>query len=196
VDEALKYFNSMEKNFQITPATEHYTCMVDTLGRAGRLEEAENFINKMEKPDIVIWKALLGACRSHGDVERAERVADNALKLDSQNASVYVLLGNIYSSFGRLDDSFEVRRMMKGGGVKKISGKTWIEINGKLHSFLVQDKSHKYSKEIYEELDKLSQEMKESGFIPNTKFVLLMKEKIQWNIIFVDIVKNWQLDLD
>ena len=61
---------------------------------------------------------------------------------------------------------------MKDDGIKKIPGKTWIEINGKLYSFLVQDNSHSHSKEIYEELDKLSQEMKKSGFIPNTKFVL------------------------
>ena len=60
VDEALHYFNTMKDQYQITPDVTHYNCVVDTLGRAGRLEEAENLIKTMPQPDIITWITLLG----------------------------------------------------------------------------------------------------------------------------------------
>src|SRR6185503_11146103 len=106
----------------IKPNIEHYTCLVDVLGRSGRLEEAENLINKMESPDIITWKALLGACRLHNDVERAKRISENIIKLDPKDASTYVLLGNIYSSVGRSNDKLDIQRKMKDYGIKE---NTW-----------------------------------------------------------------------
>ncbi|XP_057838577.2 pentatricopeptide repeat-containing protein At1g05750, chloroplastic [Cryptomeria japonica] len=47
VNEGKKYFDCMTQNYNLTPAMEHYGCMVDLLGRAGNLDEAEDFINKM-----------------------------------------------------------------------------------------------------------------------------------------------------
>ena len=82
VDEALNYFRSMKDKYQVLPDVTHYNCIVDTLARAGHLEEAENLINTMEQPDVVTWIALLGGCRWKNDIERAERAAENALKLD------------------------------------------------------------------------------------------------------------------
>ncbi|XP_062182301.1 putative pentatricopeptide repeat-containing protein At3g13770, mitochondrial [Phragmites australis] len=58
------------------PALQHYTCMVEMLGRAGEVEEAERLVAGMEaRPDRVICAALLAACRVHGRVDVAERVA-------------------------------------------------------------------------------------------------------------------------
>ncbi|XP_057956254.1 putative pentatricopeptide repeat-containing protein At3g11460, mitochondrial isoform X2 [Malania oleifera] len=72
-----EYFEMMEGRFQVKPRTEHYTCMVDMLGRAGRVKEAEELILGMEmEPDDALWSALLGACKIHGRVEVAERVAE------------------------------------------------------------------------------------------------------------------------
>ena len=100
VDEALYYFNSMNNQFQITPNNMHINCIIDTLGRAGHLEEAENIIKEMKEPDIITWTTLLGACRWYNDIERAERAAENALMLEPQSAYIYVLLANIYSVAG------------------------------------------------------------------------------------------------
>jgi len=125
----------------------------------------------MEQPDAVSWRALLGACRWHKDIKRAEYAAENALKLDPNNASIYVLLSNIYSAANRWDDKAKMLLKMKENGIKKIPGQTWIEINGKIHTFLVDDNSHKQSNEIQQELKKLYNEMIESGYIPNTNFV-------------------------
>ena len=67
------------------------------LARAARLEEAEQFISSMEvAPNIKTWTALLGACRTHKDVPRAERAAEQALKINHSEAPIYVLLANVY----------------------------------------------------------------------------------------------------
>ena len=106
------------------------------------------------------------------DVERAESIAEKAFNLNQQDSSIYVLLSNIYASKGRFQDVNRIRELMKQNGVKKIPGQTWIEINGKVHSFIVEDKSHEFTNEIYEELEKLNKEMKLAGYIPNTNFIL------------------------
>jgi pentatricopeptide repeat protein len=76
----------------ISPKLEHYTCMVDLLGHAGHLQEAENMIKAMPwEPDVTTWKAMLGACRIHGNVEMGERVAKRVLELEPENAAGCVL---------------------------------------------------------------------------------------------------------
>lgn len=75
VKKGKEYFQMMEKEFGMRPVLEHYTCMVDMLGRAGQVEEAEELILGMKiEPDEALWNALLSACRIHGKVEVAERV--------------------------------------------------------------------------------------------------------------------------
>ncbi|XP_073013913.1 pentatricopeptide repeat-containing protein At1g18485-like [Typha latifolia] len=65
---------------------EHYTCMVDVLGRAGRVEEAEALLTEMEaeEMDEGIWAALLAACRLHGRIDVAERIADRLYGLKAE----------------------------------------------------------------------------------------------------------------
>eukprot|EP01018_Ginkgo_biloba_P002434 Gb_04611 [translate_table: standard] len=104
VDKGRQYFNRMSQSYHITPTMEHYGCMVDLLGRAGLLAEAQDFINKMPiKPDISVWGCLLGACRVHNNVELGERVADCLFELNPTNAAPYVVLSNIYAAAGRWD---------------------------------------------------------------------------------------------
>ncbi|XP_010246993.1 PREDICTED: pentatricopeptide repeat-containing protein At3g46790, chloroplastic-like [Nelumbo nucifera] len=75
--EGRKYFKMMEGRFGLRPGLQHYTCMVDMLGRAGHVEEAEALILDMKaEPDEALWGALLGACKIHGKIEVAERVAE------------------------------------------------------------------------------------------------------------------------
>ncbi len=75
VDEGMHCYASMVTDYMISAKLEHYTCMVDLLGHAGHLQEAENVVMAMPcKPQVAAWMALLGACRIHGNVEMAERV--------------------------------------------------------------------------------------------------------------------------
>lgn len=79
-DKGKQYFQMMEGRFGVRPGLEHYTSMVDLLGRVGEVEEAEKLILGMEvEPDEALFRALLGACKIHGKVEVAERVAEKVL---------------------------------------------------------------------------------------------------------------------
>ncbi|KAK9071460.1 hypothetical protein SSX86_010029 [Deinandra increscens subsp. villosa] len=76
-DKGKEYFQMMKFRFQLRPSLEHCTCMVDMLGRAGRVEEAEAMVEMMDAiPDEALWGALLAACKTHGKVEVAERLAE------------------------------------------------------------------------------------------------------------------------
>ena len=163
----------METEFGITPAIQHKTCMVDAYGRAGDLEKAQNFLSqKISQPDIISWTALLGAYRTHGNVEGAEYVAQKILELEPTNVSAYVLLANIYRAAGHSDAAKRVREQMDHCGVKKIPGQTWVEVNGKRHTFVVHDRSHESTEEIYRKLRELVAEAKEAGYSPITSLVL------------------------
>eukprot|EP01018_Ginkgo_biloba_P002504 Gb_20571 [translate_table: standard] len=138
VDEGRQYFDCMSEYYHITPAMEHYGCMVDLLGRAGHLDEAEDFINRMPiKPDATVWRCLLGACRIHNNIKLGERVAECLFELDPKNAAPYVLLSNMYAAAGRWDDIENIRSMMKEKRVKKTAGCSWIEVDREVHAFLV-----------------------------------------------------------
>ncbi|XP_061349333.1 pentatricopeptide repeat-containing protein At1g03540-like [Gastrolobium bilobum] len=77
IEKGREYFELMEVRFGVKPGVQHYTCMVDMLGRVGLVEEAEMLILRMEfEPDETLRGALLGACKIHGKVEVAERFAE------------------------------------------------------------------------------------------------------------------------
>eukprot|EP01018_Ginkgo_biloba_P007395 Gb_14172 [translate_table: standard] len=173
VDEGWRYFNCMSQNYGITPIMEHYACMVDLLGRAGCLDEAHDFIKKMPLvPTAGVWGALLGACRIYCNIELGEHVAKRLFDLEPGNAGYYVLLSNIYAAAGKWNDVVKVRTMMKSREVRKTPGCSWIEVNNRIHSFLVADRSHPQSDKIYETLETLVGQMEEEGYVPNTNFVL------------------------
>ncbi|KAL6078709.1 Pentatricopeptide repeat-containing protein, variant 2 [Balamuthia mandrillaris] len=173
VEEGLACFAAMKEKHNIQPTTEHFNCMVDLLGRAGRLEEAEALIHTMEvPPDAVTWKALLGACRGGKDVERGRRAAERAIALDPKDASSFVVLSNILAAAGRWEEVEKVRKEMKERKVKKEAGRSWITVDGEVHSFVVKDRSHPRSTEIFHHLDQLIQQMKAAGYQPATEWVL------------------------
>ncbi|KAK9289043.1 hypothetical protein L1049_017514 [Liquidambar formosana] len=123
VEAGERYFKSMKGVYNVDPNIKHYGCMVDLLGRAGRLEEAEKLIRSMPmKADVVIWGTLLAACRTHGNVEIGERAAESLATLDTSHGASRVLLSNIYADAGRWDDSFLVRRAMQSQRMKKSPG--------------------------------------------------------------------------
>jgi len=157
VDDGWQYFNNMTENYGIVPTMDHYSCMVDLLGRAGLLNEAENFINQMPmKPDACVWEPLLGACRIHNNVELGECVAGHLFELDPTNAAHYVLLSNMYAAVGRWDGIEKVRNMMRDRSVKKMPGCSWIEVNNKVYTFLTGDKIRPHMQDIHTKLDECS----------------------------------------
>ncbi|CAM6036960.1 unnamed protein product [Sphagnum compactum] len=173
VDEGVHFFESASLVYSVCAAVEHYACMVDLLGRAGCLDEAESLITTMPcEPSGSVWNALLGACRIYGNVEMGERIAKRVLESDPGNAAGYVLLSNIYAAAGKWDSSANVHRQRLERGVKKEPGRTWIEVNNEVHSFIVNDEEHPQISEIHAELKRLSVPMNNLGYVPDTRFVL------------------------
>ncbi|KAJ1697606.1 hypothetical protein LUZ63_006118 [Rhynchospora breviuscula] len=122
IDEGLNHFNSMRKYYSIPPTLEHCACVVDMLGRAGKVLEAYDFIKKMEmNPDRGVWGALLGACRMHGRLDLAEFVARDLLKSGYHDVTYYILLINMYGDVGRWQDAEALRKAMQEMELKKMA---------------------------------------------------------------------------
>ncbi|KAG7564061.1 Pentatricopeptide repeat [Arabidopsis suecica] len=156
IDEGIDYFYSMEKVYDLVPQVEHYGCLVDLLGRGGRLKEAIKVVQTMPmEPNVVIWGALLGACRMHNEVDIAKEVLDNLVKLDPSDPGNYTLLSNIYAAAEDWEGVADIRSKMKSMGVEKPSGASSVELEDGIHEFTVFDKSHPKSDQIYQMLGSL-----------------------------------------
>ncbi|XP_077227955.1 pentatricopeptide repeat-containing protein At5g15300-like [Tasmannia lanceolata] len=142
VYEGREYFDLMRIEYGINPNIKHYGCMVDILGRAGLLSEAFEFVETMMiKPNAIIWRTLLGACRVHGNVELGEHANQRLLEMRPDESGDYVLLSNIYASMGEWNGVERVRRLMDDRGVRKEAGCSLIEADNKeLMHFLLDSK--------------------------------------------------------
>ncbi|KAK7251805.1 hypothetical protein RIF29_35340 [Crotalaria pallida] len=173
VNLGIKYFDTMVKDFGIEARPEHYACMVDLLGRAGRLFEAVDLIKSMPfKPHPAIFGTLLGACRIHKNLHLAEFAAKNLLELDPTSATGYVQLANIYAAQNRWDHVARIRSSMKENNVVKAPGYSWIEINSVVHEFRSSDRLHPELASIHKKLNELEKKMKLAGYVPNLEFAL------------------------
>ncbi|KAL5758121.1 hypothetical protein ACOSP7_020732 [Xanthoceras sorbifolium] len=165
VTEGLKYFNSMQHKYLIVPNLKHYACIVDLLGRAGKLEEAYEFIQKIPmKPDAAIWGALLNACRIHQSVELGELAAEHIFETDTKHVGYYILWCNLYAASGKWDRVAKVRKIMREEGLTVDPGCSWVEVKGEVHAFLSGDNFHPQMKKINAVLEGFYEKMNEVGF--------------------------------
>ncbi|XP_056693781.1 pentatricopeptide repeat-containing protein At4g20770 [Spinacia oleracea] len=133
VSEGIRIFESMQIDYKVEPLLDHYTCIIDTLGRAGRLNEAEMLIRRMPcKDDPVIWEVLLSSCRIYSNILVAKRAAEELLSLNPRSSTPYVLLANVYSSMGKWEEVRKVREIMHDNKVGKDAGYSWTERNNEL----------------------------------------------------------------
>ncbi|PON56686.1 DYW domain containing protein [Parasponia andersonii] len=175
VDEGFRHFKSMSQVYGLAPQMEHYSCMVDLLGRAGKLNKIEDFINKMPfKPNVLIWRTILGACcRANGrNSELGQRAAEMLLELEPQNGVNYVLLANMYASGEKWEDVAKARMAMRKASVKKEAGCSWVTMKDRVHVFVAGDKSHPEKELIYKKLKELNKKMRDAGYVPEVKFAL------------------------
>ncbi|CAI0551958.1 unnamed protein product [Linum tenue] len=162
VDQGLNYFNSVMDHYKIKPNQEIYGCVVDLLGRAGRVEEAYELIQSMPfKPDESVWGALLSACKTHSLPGLAKLAALRVLDLQPNVVSTYVMLSNIYAAEGEWRESARMRKLMKEIVSKKVSGKSCIEVKNQVYSFVVGDTVGTHMERAYQTLGLLFQHMKE-----------------------------------
>ncbi|GFP98872.1 pentatricopeptide repeat-containing protein at1g53600 mitochondrial [Phtheirospermum japonicum] len=143
VDDGLKYFESMRTLFKVEPSPDHYACMVDLLGRAGQLDEAIKLIKSMPvEPHSGVWGALLGASRTHMNLDLAKVSAQHFLELEPNNAAPYVVLSDIYGFVGKKRDEEQMRLSKRLRGIKKSPGCSWIIVKDDVKLFFSGDKSN------------------------------------------------------
>ncbi|KAK7854921.1 pentatricopeptide repeat-containing protein At4g21065 [Quercus suber] len=173
VKEGCQHFNSMSLDYGITPEIEHYGCMVDLFCRAGLVLRAHKFIQKMPiKPNAVLWRTLLGACKTHGYKELSESITREVLELEPRSAENYVLVSNVYASQGRWSSVSKVRSQMKHKKAKKQHGWSSIEMGFAVHQFVMGDELHPEIRQIYQMLDQMAKKLKQEGHVATTIDVL------------------------
>ncbi|CAO2833775.1 unnamed protein product [Amaranthus hypochondriacus] len=171
--EGRKFFEDMFRVYRIHPRIDHYSCMVDLLGRAGLLEDAVGLIKSMTiEPNAGVWGALLGACRIHKNVELGKEAAENLFLLDSSDRRNYIMLSNIYSASGKWINASKIRYLMKEGNLIGGHGCSLIEHANKVYRFVSGDQSHPYSAKIYSKLEEIIRKIQEVGLERQTKFIL------------------------
>ncbi|KAK9149276.1 hypothetical protein Scep_008033 [Stephania cephalantha] len=164
VDEGKQTFSSMSEEYHISPGLEHYSAMVDLLGRSGRHGEATKLIDEMNlEPDFSVWTALLRASRVHGNMRLAIHAAENLIEIEPRNLIVRRLLTQLYGLDGRAVDSLTKRKPRKRNGTTSILGLSWLEVKNKVYSFMTGDHCMPYSDSIYAQLDNISRKIKAMG---------------------------------
>ncbi|GMI99714.1 hypothetical protein like AT5G13230 [Hibiscus trionum] len=186
LDQGQAYFSSMSQEYGVEPCIEHYSCMVWLLGRSGHLDKALKLIEEIPfKPSVMVWRALLGACVIHNNVELGRMSAQRILEMEPQDDATHVLLSNIYATARKWDNVTAIRQSMRKKGMKKEPGLSWIENQGMVHYFSVGDTSHPDTKVINGILEWLNARTRRAGFVPNCNAVLLdvehkEKERLLW----------------
>lgn len=164
IPEGLKYFDDMKNKYCIAPNLKHYACVVDLLGRSGKLDAAFQFIQEMPlEPDAAIWGALLNSCRIHRNVDHGELAARHIIEMDKESMGYFTLLCNFYSDTGKWDEISRLRTMMREKGIPVDPGCSWVEVKGKVHAFLTGDNFHPQIQEINVVLEGFYEKMKAAG---------------------------------
>ncbi|XP_044467514.1 pentatricopeptide repeat-containing protein At2g33680-like [Mangifera indica] len=160
-EDGICLFNEIEPIYGIKPILEHFNCMVDLLGRAGLLSEAMNLVKSSPYPHSpLLWRTLVSVSKLTGDLSFSILASKHLLNLEPEEAGSYILVSNMYAREGMLDEAAKVRTAMNDLKLSKEAGCSWIEINNTVHWFIASSKDHPRSREIYANLDLLSDEMK------------------------------------
>ncbi|CAN4121641.1 unnamed protein product [Withania somnifera] len=163
VNEGMCYFNSMVDH-GVKPVLDHYSCIVDLLGRARLLEEAREFIKKMPiQPNGVIWGSLLMSCRLQGNFWLGIEAAENRLALEPWSTSTHLQLVNLYAGLGYWDQAARVQKLIKDKGLVRDPGYSWIEISNQVFRFTAEDISMGHIKSIATLVDILVNHMRSFG---------------------------------
>lgn len=171
IKEGEELFSKLLETRGIKPRVEHYACLVDLLGRAGRLKEAKHLIDTMPvKANVGIWQTLLSGCRVHGDIKLGEKVCKILIRMDGKNPANYVMMSNLYGQAGYWHEHGKARERGRMKGLKKEAGMSWVEIEREVHFFRSGEDSHPLTLSIRETLKEVERRMKEElGYVYNLK---------------------------
>ncbi|TKY59998.1 Pentatricopeptide repeat-containing protein [Spatholobus suberectus] len=164
IDEGMLHFESMSKDYGIVPSMAHFVHVVDMIGSIGHLDEAFEFIEKMPmEPSADIWETLMNLCRVHGNTELGDCCAELVEQLDPSRLNEQSKAGLV---------PVKASDLTKEKEKKKLASKNLLEVRSRVHEYRAGDTSHPENDKIYALLRGLKSQMKEAGYIPETKFVL------------------------
>ncbi|KAK8469339.1 hypothetical protein PHAVU_005G052766 [Phaseolus vulgaris] len=151
VEKGLQILNSMGRDHPVEPDANHYACMVDVFSRAGRLDEAYEFIQRIPmEPTASAWGAVVGACRVYKNVELAKVSASKLFEIEPNNPGNYVSLFNILITAKLWSEASKTRILMKERGITKTPGCSWLQMGNRVYTFVVGDKNNMESGKIYD----------------------------------------------
>ncbi|KAL3619234.1 hypothetical protein CASFOL_036804 [Castilleja foliolosa] len=163
VEAGLDIFDSMDTCYGVKPSMEHFACVVDMLGRAGRIEDADRFVDKMPvQPGCDVWAALLGACAVSGNLAVAEKAARELEILGPENSVWRVALSNVYAAAGEWQKVAAIRAEMRGTGMRKEGGWSSVNVDGFELRFMAAETRHPESAVIYEVIGRLRDHMRDA----------------------------------
>lgn len=149
VEEGLMMFEAMKNEYGIVPGIEHYLGIIDVLGKSGHLNEAEEFIEKMPfEPTAEVWEALWNFSRIHGDLELEDHVEELLVALDPSK-----LIPNKVPLPQR-KRNLETNMMKEKNRVSEYRC------------------PNPYKEEVYQKLKGLNGQIREAGYVPDTRYVL------------------------
>ncbi|XP_022989321.1 pentatricopeptide repeat-containing protein At4g04370 isoform X2 [Cucurbita maxima] len=161
INQGLSIYESMAKDFSMPTNLEHRACIIDLLSRAGKVEEAYSFYNRMfEEPSIDVLGILLDACRVNGNVELGEVISRDMFELKPVDAGNYVQLAHSYASTSRWDGVEVAWTQMRSLGLKKLPGWSCIEVDGTSFTFFSVHNSHPKIEEIVWTVKLLSKDIR------------------------------------
>ncbi|KAK1298026.1 putative pentatricopeptide repeat-containing protein [Acorus calamus] len=175
VDRGLKHFKSMTRDHRLVPRMEHYSCVVDLLGRAGRLKEVEDFIRDMPiEPNVLVWRTVVCSFirAKAGNAGFAAEASEKLFELEPENAVNYVLASNMHASRGSWEGMERARARMSDARAVKEAGRSWVTMRDGVHVFRAGDRSHPEVAGIYAKLGELYAKMREMGYVPRAEFAL------------------------
>ncbi|MED6188511.1 hypothetical protein PIB30_086650, partial [Stylosanthes scabra] len=164
VNAGLHYFKLMTDVYHIIPDSDHYTCLVDLLGRHGSINEAFEFLKSVPiQAESSMLGAFIGSCQLHENVELAKTAAEKLFAIEPEKIVNYAVMANIYASHNHWYYAERVRKAMKDKNVAKFPGCSWIQVSNQVHSFKSGDKAHHKVLQIYATLKMLLRSMKEEN---------------------------------
>ncbi|GFP81892.1 pentatricopeptide repeat-containing protein at2g36980 mitochondrial [Phtheirospermum japonicum] len=160
----LDFFESMGSRYGLTPDTDHVTCVVDMLARAGKFEKAKELADKyaeLDNLDASLSEAVVGSYFSHrGDLKKGAELAEQLRILRPRDEMSYVVLSNLYCASGQWGRAEGLREAMADRGVKKMTGCSWVEVRNEVRGFVAGSKSFDCVEEVYMMLSILESEIR------------------------------------
>ncbi|CBI40590.3 unnamed protein product, partial [Vitis vinifera] len=178
-DEAIELFYKMLRE-GAAPDDVTFVGVLLACTHGGMVVEGQHFFESMERDFSIAPKLEHYGCM-------VDLLGPGALfELEPSNPGNYVILSNIYATAGRWDGVARLRKLMKGGKITKAAGYSFIEEGGHIHKFIVEDRSHSRSDEIYALLDEVSMKMKLHGNVNDsdseieTACLMVFRNYKQW----------------